>query len=110
MKINYLMILGVVIVLSCSYAIAVPQGRWTSEWSRGADTSGAVPIIIGFLLVMCIIIVIFFYFAHSYSQRVHDRYDRELERLDKQLKDKQISEETYRELKRDIERKYKRYT
>lgn len=98
--------MGLIAILLCNFANAenVPN------WQGGADTSALVPIIIGFLIVICVVIIVFVYVFHSHSQRVHDRYDKELERLDRQLKDKQISEETYKDLKRELEKKYKWYT
>jgi uncharacterized membrane protein len=74
----------------------------------GSDTSsGALIAIIGILLIAALFLGLMFYGMHSYLQRTNNRYNQELERLDRQFKDGQISEETYRELKRDIERKYK---
>ena len=46
-------------------------------------------------------------YAKGHDEQAHERYRQELERLNKQLKDKLISEDSYKELKRKLDKKYK---
>lgn len=111
MKIRYLVTLQLLFFLLCSCMCTAgpPTGRYTSDWSGGANTSMAWSILIIFMLVVGAIAIFGFYMAHAHSQRIHDRYDQELERLDRQFKEKQISEERYYFEKKELSRKYKWY-
>ncbi len=67
------------------------------------------PILVGIFLLV-IFVIIGTYIATATRWKSKERYTEELERLDKQLKDKQINQETHDELKRNFERKYKWFT
>lgn len=110
MKKRYLIVGLLVFILSNCVSANQPTGKYTSPWTGGSNSSDLVPVLIIFFLALIVIVGIIVYFAHAQTQRVHDRYDEELRRLDGQLKDGHISEEAYKELKRNLEKKYKHYT
>ena len=65
-----------------------------------------------FLLVfMIILVIVLFYMLQSYAkghdEQKHERYRQELSRLNKQLEDKLISEDSYKELIKELDKKYK---
>ena len=105
-KIAILMIGLIVISLGLNKGVLAEEVIYETPGTRNEDVT---LIILAILLVFTVIVICSAYAMHTHSQRVHDRYELELERLDKQLRDKVISEETYKELKRDLEKKYKWY-
>jgi len=46
-------------------------------------------------------------YAKGHDEQAHERYRQELERLNKQLKDKLISEDSYKELKKELDNRYR---
>jgi len=91
-----------------TYCVSASQPTWTKDVED--VTTPLTVTIIGMVIVIIVALLVMYYAVHTHTQRVHDRYDEELRRLDRQLKDKEISEDTYRDLKRDLEKKYRWYT
>jgi uncharacterized membrane protein len=60
-------------------------------------------------MILLVIVIIFMLqsYAKGHDEQAHERYRQELKRLNKQLEEKQISEDSYKELKRELDEKYK---
>jgi len=64
--------------------------------------------LLAFMIILVIVIIFMLQsYAKGHDEQAHERYRQELERLNKQLEDKLISEDSYKELKRELDNRYK---
>jgi len=67
-----------------------------------------VVFLLAFMIILVIVIIFMLQsYAKGHDEQAHERYRQELERLNKQLEDKLISEDSYKELKRELDNRYK---
>ena len=102
---KHLIIFGMTLMFIVSCITVCGQG---DEWSKWESPEPDWTIVYFLVFVMIIIFVMIFLLVIYLSSKAKEEYQDAMDRLDTQLENGKISEETYKELKKDLEIKHQK--